>query len=316
MLNIPDPPIPVRIHHRRLPVPQLTIQRVQRLHVLLRQLKSQSPHLQIRFDPRRRHRLDQHHIPSLYLEPHAHRRRRHSPLLRDPHHHLVLHHLRVRVIPSLWSAWVAQRRVHLEGNVPLCAERHQSLLVVVRVTLALVDHRRDARTFYNALNLHAVEVGDANVPRQPRFAHLLHRLPRVLQPHHLAIVHSAVRQLRKARVITIAVERHRPVDEVQVHVRQAQIRQRLFRGRHHVARVVLAVPQLAGDEQLLARHHVIREYLLQRDAHLWLVAVRGGAVHVAVAAADGQLHRHLHFAGLGEPGLSDVQSKCECFFNL
>ena len=71
------------------------------------------------------------------------------------------------------------------------------------------------------------------------------------------------------------------MDEVEVHVVQAQLLQRLVEG---CGRISLAViPQLRGDEQLLARD----AGLGNRAAHAFLVSVDGSGIDVAVAHLEG-----------------------------
>jgi hypothetical protein len=80
------------------------------------------------------------------------------------------------------------------------------------------------------------------------------------------------------------------VDEVQVDVREAQVRERLLeRGAHERGRV-LGVPELGGDEELRPRDlpRAVAHHGTEHLADLLLVAVARGAVDVAVA----RLERH------------------------
>ncbi|KAG0761673.1 hypothetical protein G6F22_018821 [Rhizopus arrhizus] len=107
------------------------------------------------------------------------------------------------------------------------------------------------------------------------------------------------------------------MDQIEVHIRQAQLFQAFV---HRLVRVVVAVPvspELGGHEQVLARH----AGRAQPGAHARLVAIDGRGVHRAVTgrqrllhAGGGLLVRHLPDA---QPQLRDlvavVQFHCGYF---
>jgi hypothetical protein len=79
------------------------------------------------------------------------------------------------------------------------------------------------------------------------------------------------------------------VDEVEVEVVEAEVAERGATRPLHVRRRVRVVPQLGRDEERRAIDVVGR--VAQREPDLALVAVDGGAVDVAVAAAERLEHR-------------------------
>ena len=91
---------------------------------------------------------------------------------------------------------------------------------------------------------------------------------------------------RPPGVQVLALLRLGPVDEVQVHVVQAQALQGLVHGLQGGLVALVVVPQLGGDEQLLARDAAAGD----RAPHTFLVAVDLGGVDVAVADLQGLAH--------------------------
>jgi hypothetical protein len=167
---------------------------------------------------------------------------------------------------------LAQRRVGEEVVLPLgertpglnlhAALAHELLLVgalVERVRLDLVDRRDDLVVVDEVDQPVGEEVRHADGLREPFAVELLHRAP-------LAVV--------------VAV---RLVDEVEVHVIEAQPLQRRVDRALGVLLAGILDPQLGGDEQLLARDAA----LLDGPPHGLLVAVRGGGVEGPVARGEG-----------------------------
>ena len=68
---------------------------------------------------------------------------------------------------------------------------------------------------------------------------------------------------------------------------------------------------LADDEEVLALHHLLLEFLLDGQTHLILVLVHMSAVDVAVPKVNRNLHSLCHFArrGLEGKGKEGMESK-------
>lgn len=115
--------------------------------------------------------------------------------------------------------------------------------------------------------------------------HLLHflRAIRILRPHILvAVPHKADRK----------------VDQEQINVLQAAVRQRPSEQTLHLIGPVERVPQFRHVEDVLATHRALGDLLADRLAHLRLVAVQIGGVEVPVAGVDGVAYR-LHSLAAG-----------------
>lgn len=136
--------------------------------------------------------------------------------------------------------------------------------------------------------LHVLDakVADANVAHLARVEQLLHLAPRVDK------VPVAVRRLAAGG----GVEAAGPVDQVQVDVVGLQGGQRVGQGLGHA--LVVGVVELGGQPDVGAGD----ARGAQAGADLGLVAVGGGRVEVAVAAAQGGLDGGLDLVGLGLPG--------------
>jgi hypothetical protein len=93
-----------------------------------------------------------------------------------------------------------------------------------------------------------------------------------------------------------------PVDQVEVQLFEAQVRQGALKGRPHLVGLVAVVPELAGDPQLLALHEAVGEGLPQGLADLGLVAIDRGGIEVAVAQRQGGAHRGGGELGRQAPG--------------
>src|SRR5712664_715903 len=83
--------------------------------------------------------------------------------------------------------------------------------------------------------------------------------------------------------------RDRPVDQIEVDVAQPEASQALVAGGQGGIEAVIAVPQLRGDEDLLAWHSAVSD----RPADILLVPVDHRSVDVPVARLQGELHRLL-----------------------
>ena len=122
----------------------------------------------------------------------------------------------------------------------------------------LVDRWRDAGGIDQPFQVGLGEIGHADRTGAAVFLHLDHGAPGV---HELVAA------------------RHRPVDQIQVHVGQAELFQAFIHRLVGGIEPVPVVPQLGGDEQILARH----ARRAQPGAHAGFVAVDRGGVHRTVA---------------------------------
>jgi hypothetical protein len=77
------------------------------------------------------------------------------------------------------------------------------------------------------------------------------------------------------------------VDQVEVDVVEAEVIERAMAGGEHVLALVVRVPQLGRNPQLLALAHALGKEALERRADRLLVPIVAGAVEVAVARRDG-----------------------------
>ena len=103
------------------------------------------------------------------------------------------------------------------------------------------------------------------------------------------------------------IDRHRPVDQVKIQPRQAEIGEGASQRRCDVVASMGIAPELGGDPQLLPLHLAGFDGAAERLAHLWLVAVNAGTVDVAVAQPDGLPHRGPHFRWSRFPGAKPKQ---------
>lgn len=100
--------------------------------------------------------------------------------------------------------------------------------------------------------------------------------------------------------VALLVERDGEVDEVQVEVVEAELSKTVVEGRSDVLGSVLRVPELGGDEEVLALD-ALAESLLEGVGDLLLVAVHLGQVNVLVAGLERLVDGGLDLAGLGLP---------------
>ncbi|OUE16297.1 hypothetical protein CMMCA002_09085 [Clavibacter michiganensis subsp. michiganensis] len=99
-----------------------------------------------------------------------------------------------------------------------------------------------------------------------------------------------------------AVLRVGPVDQVEVHRVDAELAPAVLEGAAGAVRALVAVAELRGDEELLARD----ARRLDGGAHALLVVVAGGGVDVAIAGLERALHGLLR---LGGRGLEDAEAQ-------
>jgi len=90
-------------------------------------------------------------------------------------------------------------------------------------------------------------------------------------------------------VISRELEGDWPVNEVQVEIVYPEVLQGLLQPTTNVLSLVVSVPQLRSDEDILAFDFARRDNLVQGLANLLLVLIHGTAVEQAVAQVDGGL---------------------------
>jgi len=90
------------------------------------------------------------------------------------------------------------------------------------------------------------------------------------------------------------------VDEVQVEVVEAELSKAVVEGGSDVVGSVLRVPELGGDEDVLALD-ALAESSLEGVGNLLLVAVDLGQIDVLVAGLEGLVNGGLDLAGLSLP---------------
>lgn len=100
------------------------------------------------------------------------------------------------------------------------------------------------------------------------------------------------------RIAVDVSDLHRPVHQVQIQIRDTQIVQRLVQRRLNILRRMLGIPQLAGQEDLLARHTRVLDSL----ADFRLVAIDSSAVDVTISLSQGGFNRALDFVWGSLPG--------------
>ena len=160
------------------------------------------------------------------------------------------------VVHELWVSGLGPGAVRRpEGGVggqadaALLAELEQLGLAQVGVALHLVGHRGDAALAQHVADLLRVEVGESDGLGEAQANQLLHGEPGGRWVNFIIILQAPVLILREA--IVAPLEGSWPVDEVEVQVVHPKVGQGLPAGSLHVLRVVLVVPQLGGDEDLL-----------------------------------------------------------------
>ena len=132
----------------------------------------------------------------------------------------------------------------------------------------LVDHRNDVGLFDQARQVPHLEVAHADGTDAPFEAEPFHRAPGFA-------VH-----LIPVPVVPFG---DRPMDQVQVEVVGPERLHRFVERAQRRIEALVAVPQFAGDENILA----VDAAFAYRGADAPFVAVNGGGVDVAVACGDG-----------------------------
>lgn len=183
----------------------------------------------------------------------------------------------------------ATYRVFGDVNVLLLAVLDQLWLEEARVALDLVGSRHNARAVNQGLEVLLGVVGDTDRAGL-LLGELCHGLPCV---HNGDVVqHLDVLAFQGEEVVVdirSLVKGDGEVDQVQVKVVEAELSQAVVESCWYVLRAVLRVPELGGDENILAleARHLATESLLERTRNLLLVAVDLCEIQVAVASLEG-----------------------------
>ena len=135
-----------------------------------------------------------------------------------------------------------------------------------RAELDLVDRGDDLRVLHELIEVRLGEVADPDRSTASVVEQRLHRAPRV-EP-------------------TLG---HRPVHEIEIDVRQPERFEAAIEGAQRLVVTLVGVPQLGGDEDLIARHTAVTD----RDPDIDLVPVHRRRVDVPVAGQQRPLHRVL-----------------------
>ena len=186
-----------------------------------------------------------------------------------------------------------KRRIRGEVDPVAGAEPLEFVLGPVRVALHLAHAHRDGGVSEQVADFLLAEVADADGFDESPSHEVLHRLPRV--------------QDGRRDDGAAFVARHRPVHQVQVEVLEFEQLEGLFQRSLDFVGFVVGVPELAGDEDLLAVQLGALEDLLESLADLALVLVDAGAVDVEVAGLEGGHDGVLDLAGLGLPSSESNQ---------
>lgn len=199
------------------------------------------------------------------------------------------------------EAVVAKGRVSSDVDSLLLGKGDECIVLQeAGVPLDLVDGRDDTGGLDDGLEVLNGEVGHADV------LHLAlgqgnDGLPRVDQGH--AVVDGnligLVLGLGEQHLADGALqgERHRPVDQVEVEVVQLQLGEGVVQGLLDVLRAVGVVPQLGGDEEVLALDAELLDALVQALGNLLLVLVDLGQIEVAVASLEGLVDAYRDLTG-------------------
>jgi hypothetical protein len=173
----------------------------------------------------------------------------------------------------------AQRAIGFHGYAQVPALLRQFRLLVAGVQLNLVDGRDNFCGLQQIVQVVCEEVGDTDGPDLVVFIQPLHLLP---------------------GLDVQVLGRHRPMDEVQVHVIQAEDLAAVL--ECCLGPVLFTVPELGGDKDVLARN----AGGCDRCSNSGLVAVGGSRVDVAVSSLEGVLHGAL---GIPRRYLENTETK-------
>lgn len=158
----------------------------------------------------------------------------------------------------------------------------------------LICDRRNLAVLQETLGLLPVEIRDADGLDESLLDEVLHSLPGV----EVVDVLEDLLAVGPGREQLLALlQGEGPVDEVQVQVVQAEVRQGPAEGGFDGAAAMAVRPELAGDVEVLALHDAFSDLRGDRLADFFLVAVTVRAVEMAVADVDGVFHGLGHLAG-------------------
>lgn len=207
---------------------------------------------------------------------------------------------------GLAEAVVAESTVGSDVDALLLEEGQQ--LVVLQepwVSLDLIGSGHDTGGLDDGLDVLDGEVGDANV-LSLGLGQGNHGLPGVDERHAvveldlIGLVGGCGEQV--AAHIADKGEGHGPVDEVEVKVVELELSEGVIEGLLNVLGAMGVVPQLGGDEEVLALETELFDALVQTLGDLLLVLVDLGQIEVAVASLESLVDANGDLTGLGLPG--------------
>ena len=176
----------------------------------------------------------------------------------------------------------------------------------------LMHRRPDGGRVQHLAQHRDVQVAHADPLHQAGPLQLLHRTPGVGVRHRDGLHRRLLRCRIEEPLRRIThIKRHigqsdGEVHQVQVQHVQAQIPQRPLAGRANMLRLVVSVPQLGGDPEVIPAAQSFLYDRLQPGAHLGLIAVVAGAIKMPVPEPD-RLANHCRHLRLGQ--LPSAQTK-------
>lgn len=203
------------------------------------------------------------------------------------------------------EAVVAKGRVGGDVDVLLLAEGDELVVLQqARVALDLVGGGDDAGGLDDGLDVLDGEVGDADVAGLG-LGEGDHGLPGVDEGHagvegDLVLLGGVLGEEGGAD-LALQGEGDGPVDEVQVEVVELQLGEGVVEGLGDDVGVVGVVPQLGGDEEVLALEAKLLDALVQALGDLLLVLVDLGQVEVPVAGLERLVDADRDLTRLGLP---------------
>ena len=195
---------------------------------------------------------------------------------------------------------VAEGRVLSDVNTLLTHPLDEVGLEEARVALDLVGSGGDTSSVDQSLEVLLGVVGDTDSAGL-LLVELGHGLPCV--DNRDRVKHLDVIALEREEVlvnILLLVESNGEVDKVQVEVVEAELSEAVVESRGNIVGLVLRVPELGCDEEVLTLD-ALAESLLEGLSNLLLVAVDLGKINVLVASLESLVDGGLNLTGLSLP---------------
>lgn len=180
------------------------------------------------------------------------------------------------VPPKLQERLGAERGVRGDGDALFLRELEKRRLNEVRVVLDLQRRRADLCVSQQIQDQRALEVGNADVLRQPLLVYLLHRGPRLLDAGRAELNVVLAREVPARRIAHRGVdvlEGDGEVHDVEVEVVDAPVGKLLAADGLDLIAVVKGVPEFGDDEELFSLHDAFLDGASDTLSGLFLVAV-------------------------------------------